>query len=257
MAAVFGLPALVGFLGPTACGAPPSESAAPTLTVFAAASLVDVLPQVAAAWRVSGGGDVRFSWGSTSKIAAQLVAGAPADIVVCADAEWLGFLEAKGATLVASRVVLARNALVAVVPTDDAEGPYVEENIARTFSGSVALAGPMVPAGRYAEAALESMGLWDAVAPRIVRAEDVRGVLRWVALGEMDVGIVYATDALAESRVRRAHVFPASSHPPIVYAAALVRDGPAPTRAREFLAFCRGSRGQTLFRAAGFGVDEP
>lgn len=232
-----------------ACGR--SATPSPRLTVFAAASLTDVLPEVAAAWKEEGGVEIAFSFGSTSKLVPQILEGAPADVLVSADEAWMDRLAAGGKADAGSRVVLVRNELVFVVPKGTARPPSSPGGLPGPF-GKIALAGEHVPAGRYAKAALEHAGVWAAVAPRVVRADDVRMTLRWVSAGETDGGVVYRTDALADPKVVVAFVFAADTHPPITYPGAVVVGSPRAADAARFLAFCRGERAQALFARRGF-----
>jgi molybdate transport system substrate-binding protein len=241
-----------------ACGKDPGEgrSARPDLTVFAAASLTDVLPEIARAWREDGGGEVRFSFGPTSKLVPQVIEGAPADALVSADVAWIERLEAGGKSDRAARVVLASNALVFVVPRGAGASPASAKDLPGAMK-RIALAGENVPAGKYAKAAIESAGTWAAVEPRIVRGEDVRLALRWVAGADADGGVVYATDAKAESRVEVAFVFPPDGHPPILYPAAPVEGSANASEAARFLEFCRGPRARPAFERHGFLPPSP
>lgn len=226
-----------------ACAAPPER--APELTVFAAASLTDALPDVADAWVAGGGQPVSFTFDSSSKLAKQLASGQPADVFFSADAAWMDDVAGKGLIDPETRVDLLGNALVLVVPAGAPDVGLADVE-------RLAMAGENVPAGRYGRAALRSQGAWDAVSPRVVSGDDVRTALGWVATGEADAGVVYATDARAEPRVRVASTFPAGSHPPIVYPAAVVTASDQREDAGHFLAFCASDAGMDLFRAAGF-----
>jgi molybdate transport system substrate-binding protein len=240
--------AVVAVLG-SGCGG--TSDAPKQVTVFAAASLTDVLPEVAAAWKTEGGVEVRFSFGASSKLVPQVIEGAPADVLVSADAAWMDKLEAAGKTEPGSRAILARNELVYVVPGDAGNAPTAAAELPGEAK-KIALAGENVPAGRYAESALEKAGVWAAVEPRVVRTEDVRLTLRWVASGEADGGVVYRTDARAEAKVRVAFAFPSDSHAPIVYPGAVVRGAARSADATRFLAFCRGDKARAIFERFGF-----
>jgi molybdate transport system substrate-binding protein len=231
-----------------ACGG--DRPARDSITVYAAASLRDVLPAVARAWESQGGLPVRFSFDATSRIVPQVLEGAPADAVVCADAPWMDALEEAGMVAPGSRVAIATNELVFVtaVGRPPPESPAgLPGDLAQ-----VALAGENVPAGRYARAALETAGVWGAVEPRVVRAGDVRLALAWVSSGEADGGVVYRTDARSDPRVAVAFAFPAGSHPPVAYPAAVVRGARRAAEAVRFLGFCAGSRGAAILREHGF-----
>ncbi|MFZ5477867.1 MAG: molybdate ABC transporter substrate-binding protein [Myxococcota bacterium] len=218
------------------------------VTVFAAASLTDALPKAAAAWTARGNPRVVFGFDASSRLAKQIEAGAPADAYFSADVAWMDHLDRRG--LVTARVDLLGNQLVAVVrpgspvraPTDLA-GPAVKH---------LGLAGEAVPAGRYARAALAHHGVWDRVKDRVVTGDDVRTVLGWVAAGEAEAGIVYATDARVEPRVAVAFVFAPDSHPPVVYPAAVVKGAARAEEAAAFLAYCASAEGRRIFEAEGF-----
>lgn len=232
-----------------ACG--PEEKPRPELTVFAAASLTDVLPEIAKAWKAEGGTDVRYSFGATSKLVPQVIEGAPADALVSADVAWIERLEAAGTSDKASRVVLAGNGLVFIVSSDVATPPTSAKELPGSLK-KIALAGENVPAGRYAKTALERTGVWSAVEPRVVRGEDVRLTLRWVSSGDAEGGVVYRTDAMADARVKVAFEFPADSHPPIVYPAAPIKGAANAAEAARFLDFCRGPKARPIFDRYGF-----
>ncbi len=219
--------------------------------MLAAASLTDVLPAVADAWRREGGVPVRFSFAATSRLAPQAVAGARADIFFSADQKWMQWLEARGAVAPDQVRDFVGNALVVVVPkgapapADPADLRHVKR---------LALAGENVPAGRYAREALESTGVWAAVRDRVVRGGSVRGALEWVARGEADAGIVYRTDALSEPRVSIAFTFPERTHQPVRYPVAVLEGSEHPALARAFLDFAASAAGARIFEAGGFDV---
>lgn len=237
------LPAAVSLAGPAASPAAP-------LTVLAASSLTESMQQVANAWQAAGNGAVTLSFDASSRLARQIEAGAPADVFVSADVQWSSYLDGKGLT--APGTVLAGNALVAVV---GATGGYVPKDAAGLADPAVrhlALAGESVPAGAYARSALRSLGVMEALEARVVSAENVRGALAWVASGEAEAGVVYATDARVEPRVRVAFTFPVASYPTIVYPASVVTASTHAADAARFVAFCRTPAAQALFAAAGF-----
>lgn len=247
---VFGVVAVLA-----GCGSE-DASARPRVVVFAAASLSDVLGEVAAGWTPQSGVDVSFSFGPTSKLVPQIEQGAPADALFSADEAWMKRLADAGKVDEASRAVVARNELVFVVPQRAAEAPASPAALPGALR-SIALAGENVPAGKYARAALEHAGVWAAVRPRVKPGEDVRLTLRLVATDEVDGGVVYRTDALAEPRVRVAFAFPAASHPPIVYPAAAVAGAAQRDAAARFVAHCRGPQAQAVFRKHGFAPPTP
>jgi molybdate transport system substrate-binding protein len=227
------------------------------LTVFAAASLTDVLGEVGKAYTARTQNPVRFSFASSSALARQVESGAPADAFVSADQEWMNFLSDRKLIAAATRTDIVTNSLVLVAPADS----RVQLTIAPRFAlaqalgrnGRIATGDPeAVPAGKYAKAALTRLGVWDSVADRIIAADNVRTALNFVALGEAPLGIVYATDARGNDRVRVVATFPADSHDPITYpAAATTRGGAA---AAGFVTFLRTEEARNIFRKHGFGI---
>jgi molybdate transport system substrate-binding protein len=214
------------------------------LVVFAAASLKDALDEAN-----RGFGDVTVSYGASSTLARQIERGAPAQAFISADLEWMDYLDAKGAIVHESRRNLLGNRLVWIVPATSALP--AEPLLALGASGRLALADPRyVPAGKYARAALEKLGLWDRVSTRIAPAENVRAALAFVARGEAPLGIVYQTDAREEPRVRVAGRIDPAAHPPIVYPAALVR-GAGP-RAMRYLDYLGSPEARAIFAKHGF-----
>jgi molybdate transport system permease protein len=223
-----------------------------SLLILAAASLADVLPQVAARWEAQGGLPVRFSFDATSRVAPQILQGASADLFFSADEGWMDWVAQGGGIRDETRRTLLGNELVVVVPASGAFSPESPGQLSAPEVRRIALAGENVPAGRYGQAALEASGVWEAVADRVVRAGNVRGALEWVALGEVGAALVYRTDALAEVRVSVAFAFSSSAHPPILYPAAVTRRAPHPEIAEEFLSFCETAEAQDVFRSHGF-----
>ena len=221
--------------------------------VFAAASLEGTLAPLVARWAEDAGMDARVVSGGSGALAKQIEAGAPAAIFVSAAPEWMDYLEDAGRIDPASRVNLLSNrlALVAHDPLPTVEiGPDLDlpallgdGRLAMGLVGSV-------PAGTYAKAALESLGLWDDAAPRLAETDNVRAALALVESGAAPLGIVYATDT-AGSAVTTLGLLPEGSHPPIRYPAALVTD--APPEAASLLAFLEGPEARAAFDAAGFG----
>jgi molybdate transport system substrate-binding protein len=224
------------------------------VTVFAAASLGDVLDAVGHAYDAQGGVQVVFSFASSSALARQIEASGGADIFISADRDWMDELGKRGLLAPGTRRNLAGNRLVLVAPAASNVAVKVAPHFdlqAALHGGRLALADPdSVPAGKYARAALTTLGVWDSVAPHLAPAENVRAALAYVARGEAPLGIVYATDAQAEPRVKIVATFPDRTHPPIVYPAALLTG--AKPRAKAFLAFLTGARARAMFARAGF-----
>ena len=208
---------------------------------------------MAGAWRAAGHAAPRIAYGASSALARQVDAGAPAELFLSADLDWIDWL-AKRHRLAAPPVRLLANDLVLIAPAasraDVRLVPGV--NLARALGGGrLAIADPRaVPAGRYARASLEALGAWKAVEPRLAPAGDVRAALALVARGEAPLGIVYRTDALAEPRVRVVATFPEASHPPIVYGLALL-DGAA-ADARAFAEFAASPPARAAWARHGF-----
>ena len=226
------------------------------LTVFAAASLTDTLKEVGDAYKRDSGKTVVFSFAASSALARQIQASSGADVFISADADWMDYLDARGLIDHASRIDLLGNSLVLIAPAASGVKLAIKPHfdLARALGGGrLALADPAsVPAGKYARAALTALGVWDTIADRVVPAENVRVALAYVARGEAPLGIVYATDAKADARVRIVDRFPANSHPRIVYPAALTKD--ARPEARAFLSYLSGTRATAICEKAGFAI---
>jgi len=226
------------------------------IVVFAAASLTNAFEDIGRAWTARGGAPVRFSFAASSTLARQLEQGAPAAIFASADLAWMDWLVARGLVDRSIARTLATNRLVVVVPADRPATIALEPgtDVAAAFpAGRIATGDPAhVPVGRYAQQALEKLGAWTALAPRLVRADNVRSALAFVERGEAGSGIVYATDAALAPRVRVAGVFPASTHPRIVYPVArLAARDDAATQA--FFDFLVGPEALAILRKHGFG----
>ncbi len=237
----------------------PAGAQEPPLTVFAAASLTEVLQAVGTLWAATGQPAPHFSFASSSTLARQIEAGAPANVFASADEQWADWLQQRNLIVPDTRRSLLTNRLVLVVPADRARtlevGPGLDVEGLLGPNGRLATGDPAhVPVGIYAEAALKSLGLWDRVQPRLARADSVRSALLLVARGEAPAGIVYATDAAASTGVAVAGTFPADSHPPVTYPFAVVRAHDTPS-ARAFLDFLSGPQAREAFTRAGFGLN--
>jgi molybdate transport system substrate-binding protein len=225
-----------------------------SVLVFAAASLANVLGDLDKAFTARTGVRVTSSLAASSTLAKQIEAGAPADVYFSADLQWMDYLEQRGLLRTSSRQDVIGNSLVLIAPAGSSLqvsiGPGLD--LPRLLGGGrLAVADPdSVPAGIYARQALTKLGVWRAVVPQMVRAENVRAALEYVARGDAPLGIVYRTDALVEKRVRIVGVFPPDSHPRIVYPVALTRRADAP--ATRYLAFITSSDAQPIFRKWGF-----
>jgi molybdate transport system substrate-binding protein len=217
------------------------------LLVFAAASLKNALDEANAAY----GAPATVSYAASSALARQIEAGAPARVFISADLEWMDYLERKGLLDPGSRRKLLGNRLVWIVPS--ARPPAADPLSHLGKDGRLALADPQhVPAGKYAKAALERLGVWPGVEKRVAAAENVRAALALVARGEAPLGVVYETDARAEPKVKIAAGIDTGLHPPIVYPAAVVR-GAGPN-AQRYLEFLAGSQAAAIFEKHGFDV---
>jgi molybdate transport system substrate-binding protein len=233
----------------------PTPTMADEVVVFAAASLKSALDQVAADFETATGHSVTVSYAGSNLLARQIVAGAPADVFLSAAASWMDEVQTAGLIVPGSRTDLVGNRLVliahgkAVAPVTI--GPDLDLP-ALLGDGKLAMAlVDAVPAGQYGKAALETLGLWAGVAPAVVQTDNVRAALALVGLGEASHGIVYASDAAAGDNVTVVGRFPADSHPPIRYPAALLT-GAADAADAAFLAALASPEAGAHFAAQGF-----
>ena len=230
------------------------ESKKPVLLVFAAASHTNVLGELALEWEKISGIPVKLSFAASSVLARQIEAGSNADVFISADQEWMDYLQTRDLIDRSSRRNLVGNRLVLIAPADS----KIELKIARGFKLADALAGgrlatgdpDTVPVGRYARSALTTLGVWDEVADRLVRADNVRSAMLFVSRGEVPLGIVYATDAAVDTKVRVIDTFPADTHAAITYPAAATR-GARPD-ASAFVVFLKGGQARVAWRKFGF-----
>jgi molybdate transport system substrate-binding protein len=224
------------------------------LLVFAAASLTNVLDEIGAAYTKQSGQPVKFSYAASSALARQLEAGSRADVFFSADLEWMDYVQARNLIDRSTRRNVLGNRLVLVAPADS----KIELKIAPGFALAAALGNgrlstgdpETVPVGKYARSALTSLGVWNDVADKLVRADNVRSALAFIARGETPLGIVYETDAKVEKRVRIVDFFPADSHSPIVYPVAVTAQ--ARPAARQFVEFLQSAAAQEAFKKYGF-----
>jgi molybdate transport system substrate-binding protein len=225
-----------------------------TLTVFGAASLTNVLQDLGDAFTKETSIAVKFSFAASSTLARQIENGAPADIFMSADSDWMDYLQARHLIQDATRHDIVGNRLVLIGPVDSTVKLKIEPKFALAAAlgqGHLATGDPAaVPAGRYAQAALTKLGVWKDVEDRIVRADSVRSALTFVDRGEAPLGIVYETDALVDKKVRVIDVFPADSHAPIVYPVALTHV--AQPGAAKFVAFIASPAAAQTFKSYGF-----
>ena len=223
--------------------------------VLAAASLQESLTEAAAKWSAQGHAKPVLSFAASSALARQIDAGAPADLFISADEPWMDDVAAKGMIRPQTRVSFLANRLVLIAPA----GKPVRLRIAPGFAlaaalgeSRLAMADPdAVPAGKYGKAALTKLGVWDAIEPKVARAENVRAALALVERGEAPLGIVYETDAKASAKVVIVGVFPAASYPPITYPVAVLSASTSPD-AEGFRRFLVSRRGKAIFVRYGF-----
>ena len=227
------------------------------LLIFAASSLQTALDELAPAIEHATSVRVRVSYAASSALARQIESGAPAGLFLSADLDWMNYLGDRHLIKSGTRVNLLGNTLVLIAPASHAEPLAIVPGfpLARALgTGRLAIAEPAaVPAGKYAQAALTSLGVWDSVAAKLAPAENVRAALLFVSRGEAPFGIVYRSDALADRGVAIVGTFPATSHPPIVYPAAVTTAGGAD--AARVLEFLQTAAAKAVFARQGFLVD--
>ena len=235
----------------SACTSQPEPQRGPV--VLAASSMQEALTEAATSWTEQGHAAPVLSFAASSAVARQVESGAPADVVVTADADWMDWLDKRGLVNAGSRRDVAGNILVLIAPRRDPQPVYSSEVEAlEALSGRLAMGEPAaVPAGRYGREALTALGMWSRVEARVVPAENVRAALALVEQGEAGLGIVYASDAQASAKVAVVAQFAPDSHATITYPAALIARSQHPD-ARAFLDFLGGQQGQAILRAHGF-----
>ncbi|WP_323035479.1 molybdate ABC transporter substrate-binding protein [Pararhodobacter sp.] len=238
----------------------PTQAPAAEVLVFAAASLRTALDDIAEQWQAETGHSVLVSYAGSSAQARQIIAGAPADIFLSASTDWMDAVQAEGLIADGMRRDLLGNALVLIAHAAAAPVTLTPalDLAAMLGDGHLAMAlVDAVPAGQYGKAALQSLGLWEAVAPLVVQTDNVRAALALVALGEAPLGIVYATDARAEPAVTVLGTFPDESHPAITYPLALLTEARDPAD-RAFYDALQGEAARAVFERHGFVVlDQP
>ena len=248
---------LTSALGIIACFAAPSAyaQARPPL-VLAAASLQESLTAAADAWAKQGHVKPTISFAASSALARQVEAGAPADLFVSADEDWMNALARKNLIVARTRVTFLGNRLVVAAAAGSSVRIPVRPPAALVrvlTAGPLAMADTAVPAGKYGQASLEALGVWTQVAPKVVRAENVRATLALVERGATPLGIVYATDAKASAKVRIAGIFPERTHPAITYPIARLSTSTNP-EAEAFRRFLVSRAGKAIFVRYGFSA---
>jgi molybdate transport system substrate-binding protein len=253
------MPRLAGlFLGLVIlCGSiySPAQAEDKTIVVFAAASMKNALDDIDTAFTAKTGVKVSASYAASSTLAKQIEQGAPADIFVSADTDWMDYAIGKKNINESTRVNLLGNSIVLIAPKDSkidnvAIGPGFD--LAKLAGDGKIATGDVkaVPVGKYAKAALEKLGAWQAAEPKFAMAESVRAALTLVARGEAVLGIVYSTDAKVEPGVKIVGTFPADSHPPIIYPVAATAT--AKPESNDYIAFLRSQAAKTVLEKYGF-----
>ena len=231
---------------------------AQNLTVFAAASLKEALDDASRQFQRSNGQKVAVSYAGSPALARQIENGAPADVFISADVDWMDYVDERKLVKAGSRANLLRNRLVLIAPADSKVRAEIRPAfpLARLLGGGrLAMAdADSVPAGRYAKAALEKLGVWTSVAGKLARAENVRAALNFVARGEAPLGIVYETDANAEKKVRVVAQFPPDTYPPIIYPVAIISSSRHPA-APAFVNYLKSADARAIFEKYGFSMD--
>lgn len=251
--------ALLGGLFAVALIAAPA--AADDLTIFAAASLKNAAEDIGKAYEAAGKGKVVYSFASSADLAKQIENGAPASIFISADKKWMDYVQEKNLIVPDSRRDLLGNTLTLIAPKDSslsADFKAGNVDLASLIGDSkLAMGDPeSVPAGRYGKAALEKLGLWTSVEPKVARTKDVRAALALVERGEAAAGVVYRTDALVSDKVKIAGEFPEDSHPPIVYPIAIVAEH-NDDAANAFYSYLTGDEARAVFEKYGFSILGP
>jgi molybdate transport system substrate-binding protein len=244
----------------TAAGTVPAAAQGRDVLVFAAASLKNALDDIAAQWQRESGKKAAISYAASNTLIKQIEQGAPADIFISADLDWMDYGQQKGLIKPDTRSNLLGNRLVLVAPKDS----NISANIRPGFDLAALLKGgrlamgnvDAVPAGKYGKAALEKLGAWDGIKDKIAQAESVRAALLLVARGEAPLGVVYQTDAASDPTVKIVGTFPENTHPPIVYPIALTKESTSPD-ASAFLNFIRSPAARPIFERQGFTVLGP
>jgi molybdate transport system substrate-binding protein len=244
----------------TAAGTVPAAAQGRDVLVFAAASLKNALDDIAAQWQRESGKKAAISYAASNTLIKQIEQGAPADIFISADLDWMDYGQQKGLIKPDTRSNLLGNRLVLVAPKDS----NISANIRPGFDLAALLKGgrlamgnvDAVPAGKYGKAALEKLGAWDGIKDKIAQAESVRAALLLVARGEAPLGVVYQTDAASDPTVKIVGTFPENTHPPIIYPIALTKESTSPD-ASAFLNFIRSPAARPIFERQGFTVLGP
>jgi molybdate transport system substrate-binding protein len=244
-------------VGLTLAGLPIESAHGADLTVFAAASLKEALDEQVIRFQADAGSKVVVSYGASNALAKQIEAGAPVDVILSADVDWIDYLDARKLLRQGTRINLLGNRLALIAPANSTPSLRIAPGFglaAALAGGRLAMANPdSVPAGKYGRDALQSLGVWADIQPHIARTENVRAALVLVARGEAPFGIVYATDALAEPKVRIVDTFPDDTHAPIVYPVAIVATSRSPY-AQRFIDSLASPAARTVWLRHGFAM---
>ena len=229
-----------------------------SMVVFAAASLKNALDEIAATWSKDTGKPApKISYAASSALAKQLEQGAPADLFISADLDWMDYVAKKDLIKADTRINLLGNKIVLIAPRDSTAKVEVKQgfDLAKALGGGKLAMGNVdaVPAGKYGKAALQKLGAWDGVKDEIAQADNVRAALVLVARGEAPLGIVYSTDAAVEPSVKIVGTFPEDSHKPIIYPAAVTKDAKS-ADAAPFLGHLKSPQARSAFEKQGFTV---
>ena len=251
------LPVAFAALVAGALALPAAPAAAKDLLVFAAASLKNALDDIDASYKKETGKAVTVSFAASSALAKQVEQGAPADVFISADLDWMDYLAKKNQIKPETRSNLLGNSIVLVAPADSKVMAKVAPGFALASllgDGHLAMANTQsVPAGKYGKAALEKLGVWDSVKDRVAQADNVRAALLLVSRGEAPLGIVYKTDVAADPKVKIVDSFPDDSHPPIIYPVAVIAASANPDAA-AYLAYLKSPTAAAAFEKQGFTV---
>ena len=235
----------------------PARAQGGDVVIFAAASLKNALDAINAEWQKETGKKAVISYAASSALAKQIEQGAPAQVFISADLDWMDYLAGKNLIKADTRSNLLGNRIVLIAPKDKAQPVEIKPgfDLAKVLGdGRLSMANiDSVPAGKYGKAALEKLGVWGSVADKVAQAENVRAALLLVSRGETPAGIVYQTDAAADPNVKIIGTFPEDTHPPIIYPIAITASATHPDAA-AFLAYVKSAKAKPLFEAQGFAV---
>lgn len=230
---------------------------AESVTVYAAASLTNAINDLEKIYEKQNKVEVKTSYAGSSTLAKQIEAGAPADVFISADTQWMDYLQNKKLVAANDRINLLGNRLVLITP----KGQSLKVKLDKTtdpnkvFTGKICTGDTKsVPVGKYAKQAFTNLGWWNRIEPKLVETEDVRAALNFVARGECQVGIVYATDAAISKDVTVVGVFPENTHSPIIYPVGMVKKNPNSTKFYQFL---QSNQAKAVFKKYGFSVLAP